>query len=153
VPDLNLTRQRQVVLEVVMGADRHLTAQEIYDRVRQILPGTAYATVYNALAYLVERGLIQEVRLGEGPALYDRNASRHDHLVCRRCRRVVDHEFPDLADNLVRVAEQTGFQVERAHVVIEGLCPECQATTPWGQGSAAPQVKTSTGGVYDVFAD
>lgn len=136
-----------------MGADRHLTAQEIYDRVRQILPGTAYATVYNALAYLVERGLIQEVRLGEGPALYDRNASRHDHLVCRRCRRVVDHEFPDLADNLVRVAEQTGFQVERAHVVIEGLCPECQATTPWGQGSAAPQVKTSTGGVYDVFAD
>jgi Fe2+ or Zn2+ uptake regulation protein len=132
VPDLNLTRQRQVVLEVVMQAERHLTAQEIYDRVRQILPGTAYATVYNALAYLVDRGLIQEVRLGEGPALYDPNVSRHDHLVCRRCRRVVDCEFPDLADNLVQVAEQTGFQVERAHVVIEGLCPECQAASDIG---------------------
>lgn len=127
--DLNLTRHRQVVLEVVMRAEKHLTAQEIYDRVRQVLPGTAYATVYNALAYLVDRGLIQEVRLGEGPALYDPNVDRHDHVICRRCRRVLDYQFPDLVANLVRVAEQTGFQVERAHVIVEGLCPECRNQT------------------------
>lgn len=127
-----------------MGAEKHLTAQEVYDRVRQVLPGTAYATVYNALAYLVERGLIQEVRLGAGPALYDRNVARHDHLVCRRCRRVLDYQFPDLVANLVRVAEQTGFQVERAHVVIEGLCPDCRALTgPMAPGSFEPREQKS----------
>ncbi len=117
-----------------MRAEKHLTAQEIYDRVRQVLPGTAYATVYNALAYLVDRGLIQEVRLGEGPALYDPNLARHDHLICRRCRRVLDYQFPDVVSNLVRVAEQTGFQVERAHVIVEGLCPDCRGQT----GAPAP---------------
>ncbi len=125
-PKRQLTRQREAVLAVVQEVEGHLTAREIYDRVRQRLPGIAYATVYNALAYLQEAGLIQVVNVGGGPALYDRCTDRHDHLICRRCGRVLDYTLPGLEETLDHVARETKFRIERARVLIEGICPECQ---------------------------
>jgi Fe2+ or Zn2+ uptake regulation protein len=123
---IRLTRQREAVLHVIQQADKHLTAQEIYDRVRQQLPGIAYGTVYNALSYLMEAGLIQVVNVGNGPALYDRNLNRHDHLVCRHCGKVLDYTSRDLEQAMDQVAKATGFRIERAQALFVGLCPDCQ---------------------------
>ncbi len=123
---IRLTRQREAVLRVIQQADKHLSAQEIYDRVRQQLPGIAYGTVYNALSYLMEAGLIQVVNVGNGPALYDQNLNRHDHLVCRRCGKVLDYTFEDLEQAKDLVAKATGFRIERAQALFVGLCPDCQ---------------------------
>ena len=123
---IRLTRQREAVLHVIQQADKHLTAQEVYDRVRQQLPGIAYGTVYNALSYLMEAGLIQVVNVGNGPALYDRNLNRHDHLVCRRCGKVLDYTFQDLERAIDQVTKTTGFRIERAQALFVGLCPDCQ---------------------------
>ncbi len=123
---IRLTRQREAVLHIIHQADKHLTAQEVYDRVRQQLPGIAYGTVYNALSYLMGAGLIQVVDVGNGPALYDRNLNRHDHLVCRRCGKVLDYAFEDLEQAMDQVARATGFRIERAQALFVGLCPDCQ---------------------------
>ena len=123
---IRLTRQREAVLHVIQQADKHLTAQEVYDRVRQQVPGIAYGTVYNALSYLMEAGLIQVVNVGNGPALYDRNLNRHDHLVCRRCGKVLDYTFEDLEQAMDQVTRATGFRIERAQALFVGLCPDCQ---------------------------
>jgi Fe2+ or Zn2+ uptake regulation protein len=123
---IRLTRQREAILHVVQLADKHLTAQEIYDRVRQQLAGIAFGTVYNALSYLVQAGLIQEVNVGNGPALYDRNLDRHDHLVCRRCGKVLDYAVQDLDQAIDQVTKSTGFRIERAEAIFVGLCPDCQ---------------------------
>ena len=123
---IRLTRQREAVLHVIQQADKHLTAQEVYDRVRQQLPGIAYGTVYNALSYLMEAGLIQVVNVGNGPALYDRNLDRHDHLVCRHCGKVLDYVFGDLEQSKDQVSKATGFRIERAQALFVGLCPDCQ---------------------------
>jgi Fe2+ or Zn2+ uptake regulation protein len=123
---IRLTRQREAVLQVIQQADKHLSAQEVYDRVRQQLPGIAYGTVYNALSYLMEAGLIQVVNVGNGPALYDRNLNRHDHLVCRHCGKVLDYAFGDLEQAKDQVAKATGFRIERAQALFVGLCPDCQ---------------------------
>ncbi len=123
---LRLTRQREAVLRVMLQAEKHLTAQEVYDRVRQQLPGLAYGTVYNALSYLVQAGLIQMVTMGNGPALYDRNVDRHDHLVCRQCGKVLDYSFDDLEQAIAQVAKTTGFRIEKAEALFIGLCPDCQ---------------------------
>jgi len=98
------TRQREAVYEVIQQAEKHLTAQEIYDRVRERLPGIAYATVYNALAYLQEAGLVRTLNVGGGPTLYDRRTERHDHVVCRRCGKVVDYLWQDWEAAIERVA-------------------------------------------------
>jgi Fe2+ or Zn2+ uptake regulation protein len=123
---IRLTRQREAVLRIIQQADKHLTAQEVYDRVRQQLPGIAYGTVYNALSYLMGAGLIQIVNVGNGPALYDQNLNRHDHLVCRHCGKVLDYVFRDLEQAMDKVAEATGFRIERAQALFVGLCPDCQ---------------------------
>ena len=124
---VQMTRQREAVLAVIQQAEKHLTAQEIYDRVRQQLPGIAYGTVYNALSYLQEVGLIQVVNVGGGPALYDRRLDRHDHIVCRGCGKVLDYSIPGLEQALEHLAREMNFQISHAHVLVEGLCPECQA--------------------------
>jgi Fur family peroxide stress response transcriptional regulator len=123
---IHLTRQREAVLTVIQQASKHLTAQEVYDRVRQQLPGIAYGTVYNALSYLAQAGLIQVVNVGNGPALYDRNTVRHDHLVCRQCGKVLDYSFTDLEQAIAHVASATGFRIEKAQALFVGLCPDCQ---------------------------
>lgn len=123
---LQLTRQREAVLAVIQEAEKHLTAQEIYDRVRNRLPGIAYATVYNALAHLCHTGHVQMINLGTGAALYDRNLTRHDHLVCRQCGKVLDYTLPDLERTLEEVNRTTGFRVQKAEVMFVGLCAECQ---------------------------
>ena len=56
-----LTRQRQVVLQVVRGSEEHLTASEVYQSARKLLPTISYATVYNSLRHLKEAGLIHEI--------------------------------------------------------------------------------------------
>lgn len=126
--ELRLTRQRSAILRAIDDADRHLSAPEVYDRVRRDLPDIAYATIYNGLAYLRDAGFIQEVHLNEGRALYDRRTDRHDHLVCRSCRRVMDYRLDDVETATERVARETGFAIERFQVIFEGLCPECQGT-------------------------
>ena len=115
------------MLEVIQEAEKHLTAQEIHDRVRARLPGLAYATVYNALGYLQQAGLVQVINLGSGAALYDKNVARHDHLVCRQCGKVLDYSFPDLEQALEHVRRTTGFQVQKVEVMLTGVCPDCQA--------------------------
>lgn len=123
------TRQREAVYEVIQQAEKHLTAQEIYDRVRERLPGIAYGTVYNALAYLQEAGLVRTLNVGGGPTLYDRRVERHDHVVCRRCGKVVDYLWQDWEAAIERVAQETGFYIEAAHVLFQGLCSECRQAT------------------------
>ncbi|MCC7355433.1 MAG: transcriptional repressor [Anaerolineae bacterium] len=123
---IQLTRQREAVLMVLKEAEKHLTAQEVYDRVRQRLPGTAYGTVYNALAYLQSVGLVQAFNIGNGPALYDRRIDRHDHLRCLQCGEVIDYSLSGLDQVVERVARETGYQINRARLLFEGLCPKCQ---------------------------
>ncbi len=56
--NLGLTKQRRAVLRVIRESDEHLTAIEVYERAKQLLPGMAFATVYNSLRYLKNERLI-----------------------------------------------------------------------------------------------
>src|SRR5262249_24443842 len=80
--NLGLTKQRRAVLSVIRASNEHLTANEVFERARQLLPGIAFATVYNSLRYLKDEGLIGEVRFGADSTRYDRTLKRHDHAIC-----------------------------------------------------------------------
>lgn len=120
------TPQRQAVWEVLTGSGDHPTATEVLDRVRQRLPGVGAATVYRALARLVDTGAATELRLGEHTLRYDANTRRHDHLVCDRCgqTRDVDAAVPEALSETV--AERTGYLVTRYDLQFRGVCPDCR---------------------------
>ncbi len=88
-----LTKQRQAVLQVIRESDEHLTANEVFEEARRLLPGISFATVYNSLRYLKTEGLIGEIRFGTDASRYDRKLTRHDHAICNNCGKLVDLEL------------------------------------------------------------
>lgn len=128
IKDLGLTKQREVVLQVIRDAEEHLTANEVFDHAKQLLPGISFATVYNSLRYLKEAGHIAEISFGNGASRFDSMTSRHDHAICTKCGKLVDMEL-DLPAELVRMAaEYSKFKPESVELTLRGLCPNCSNT-------------------------
>ncbi len=127
IQGIELTKQRQSVLQVIRGSEKHLTANEVFENARRLLPGISFATVYNSLRYLKKGGLIGEIRFGADATLYDRNLTRHDHAICNSCGKLVDLELP-LPDGLVsEAAKCSKFKGVSIELTLRGLCPECSS--------------------------
>ena len=123
---LELTKQRQSVLRVIRETDKHLTANEVFEGARRLLPGISFATVYNSLRYLKQEGLIGEIRFGTDAKLYDRNLTRHDHAICNDCGKLVDLEL-SLPDKLLKeAASRSKFEATSLELTLRGLCPACR---------------------------
>lgn len=127
---LRATAQRRAIYALFAGTENgHLSAEEVFQRARVTLPELSRATVYNALGELAEAGLLGVVE-GPGPRQFDANVSAHHHFRCRSC-----HGLHDIEPQKVELAlHEQGFQVEHAHVLLEGLCPKCAA----GPGDTDP---------------
>ena len=125
IKSLELTKQRRSVLRVIRGSDKHLTASEVFENARRLLPGISFATVYNSLRYLKKEGLIGEIRFGADATRYDRKLTRHDHAICNNCGNLVDLELP-LPDGLLEeAADRSKFKAESIEFTLRGLCPQC----------------------------
>ncbi len=124
--NLGLTRQREVVLQVIRKADEHLTASEVFDNAKRLLPTISFATVYNSLRFLKDAGHIAEISFGSGASRFDRKLTRHDHAICNKCGKLVDLEL-DFPNELVQTAAAASkFTPESLEFTLRGLCPECK---------------------------
>ena len=94
---LKMTRQRLVVLEVLAeNPEQHLTAEDIYERVKAANPDIGLATVYRTVQLLLELELIDRINLDDGFVRYEigdimgkkQHHHRHHHLICLKCGRV-----------------------------------------------------------------
>jgi len=125
IKDLGLTRQREVVLQVIRDEPEHLTANEVFDKAKQLLPGISFATVYNSLRFLKEAGHIAEISFGSGASRFDSMTLRHDHAICTKCGKLVDMEI-ELPEEIVNfAAEFSKFKLKSIELTLRGLCPEC----------------------------
>lgn len=125
IKNLGLTRQREVVLQVIREADQHLTANEVFDRAKRLLPTISFATVYNSLRFLKDAGHIAEISFGSGASRFDRRLSRHDHAICSKCGKLVDLELDFPNELLQTAAAVSKFTPESLEFTLRGLCPEC----------------------------
>ena len=122
---LRLTKQRRSVLRVIRGSDKHLTANEVFEDARRLLPSISFATVYNSLRYLKNEGLIGEIQFGKDAKLYDRKLTRHDHAICNSCGILVDLELSLPDDLLEEASKHSKFKEASIELTLRGLCPEC----------------------------
>jgi len=122
-----LTLQRQVILETLHETDVHITAEEIYYRVRARCPSANKSTVYRTLELLKKLNLVAETNLGENSLYYHhREKADHHHLICQRCGRVFDVDvgsFTPLKGLLIR---KYNFLPDIRHLAIFGYCLNCQ---------------------------
>jgi Fur family ferric uptake transcriptional regulator len=125
--DLQVTPQRLTILRVVSD-NPHITADRVAELVRAEIGAISRQAAYNALATLVEKGLLRRIQPLGSPSLYeDRVGDNHHHLICRACGRVVDVDCAVGSAPCLRVDDDHGYVIDEAEVIHWGHCPECQA--------------------------
>lgn len=121
---LKLTPQRIAILQYLQGNERHPSAEEIYTEVSRKFPTMSLATVYNTLEILRRKGELQELTIDPDKKRFDPNTIPHHHLICKRCRRIVDvHADYNLT---VPMSERRDFEITGSHIEFYGLCPRCR---------------------------
>lgn len=121
------TQQRQLILDIIKQADRHVDADEVYRQARQKSPSISLSTVYRNLQIFKELGLVEEHQL-DGTRRYYESAprSKHHHMVCLGCGRVFEFTCPSTERIRSRLSREEGFRVTGVDVRFVGYCPQCQ---------------------------
>jgi Fur family transcriptional regulator, ferric uptake regulator len=125
---LRSTSQRDIILDIFVSAGRHLSAEELYARVKKAHPGIGYATVYRTLKLFSEAGLAQERRFEDGFTRYEHTSpdAHHDHLICIKCGVILEFENERIEALQQDVARKNHFTVRSHKLELYGLCAGCQ---------------------------
>ena len=139
---VQLTELRRQVLGLVLEAGQPIGAYALLDRLRAARPGAAPPTVYRALDFLLEQGLVHRIeRLNAFVPCVEASATgachahahghAHDHahqfLICGRCGATSELCDPGVAQAIGAAAAGLGFAAGRVTVEVEGTCARCRA--------------------------
>ena len=146
---LRRTGQRDVILEIFLRTEEHLTSEDLYWLVQKEDPGVGHTTVYRTLKLLTEAGLAREVRFGDNKTYYEHhyNHQHHDHMICTECGKVIEFFSEDIENLQDQMAEKFGFRPTHHSLRMWGVCADCQklasesTTAPSG---AQPRVRVKT---------
>ena len=116
-----MARYKSMILDMINASREHLTAEQVYLKLKSMEPGVVQATVYNNLNRLCEEGKIIRLNM-DGADRYDRKV-RHDHLICRCCGGITDIVLPDLT---AMIEEKAGAACESYDLRVTWVCPGCR---------------------------
>ena len=118
------TRQPEVIWEAVKDGTSHPTADQIYERVRGVIPNISLGTVYRNLQRLVAEERLQVLILGRSQR-FDPMVEQHEHFICEKCGGVFD-VFVDAKETLVPPSlSHKGFAVTSHQLALSGACTSC----------------------------
>jgi Fur family ferric uptake transcriptional regulator len=132
-----ITIGRETILQVLSDAGKHLSADEIYTKVHVLQPAIGLTSVYRTLEILKDMGLVHKFDFDDGRARYELaegedGKDHHHHLVCKRCKRVVDYtDFIDqeiklLNDTEKALSKKYNFDITNHLIQFYGVCGKCR---------------------------
>lgn len=116
-----MTRNAKQILKIITDSHEHLSAEQIFLRLKENNQSVVLATVYNNLASLYKEGLIRKISVEGYPDRYD-NVRRHDHLICKGCGKLSDISLDDLTQTLQK---QISIPMISYDLKINYLCEDC----------------------------
>lgn len=140
------TRQLRATFDALAGASDHPTTEQVFRRVRRLLPRVSLGTVYRNLEKLRAQGRARVVHIAGGPARYDARIGEHDHFLCEACSAVIDLEPLRGRADTSRL-RRDGFVVHAQSVALYGLCRGC-AMSPAPPRRRTSAVSTSRRGIH-----
>ena len=129
---LKYTPERQALLHEVLNNDEHFEAEQLLIAIRQTGKRVAKATVYRTLPLLVSCGIVRQIQFGDKLTRYEHTFGQdpHDHMVCRRCHRIIEFDSADVERLRTVLAAQHKFHAVSHRFQITGLCWECVQACP-----------------------
>ncbi|MCC6620998.1 MAG: transcriptional repressor [Deltaproteobacteria bacterium] len=121
---LRVTNQRRVIARAFFESEGHPNIDELYTRIRAQNPRIGQATVYRTLKLLVESGLAEQSRFGDGTTRYEAHhaGDHHDHLICVDCGYILEFRNDDIERLQEQIADEHGFGVTDHKMVIYASC-------------------------------
>jgi Fur family ferric uptake transcriptional regulator len=122
-----LTPQRIMVVDALHSVETHISAEEIFGKLKEKYPYANISTVYRTLELLKELVLAAQIDIGDGIARYHaREHSKHHHLVCNKCGMMIDLSESELIPLEKALLKNCGFKADLKHLAIFGTCASCR---------------------------
>lgn len=129
---LKATPQRLTVLQTMLSHERrHLSAEEVYQRIAEQNGRVSMATIYRVLGQLTGVGILARhiCDAESGKAVYEvQQDSHHDHLICIRCGKVDEFVDEAIAARSRGVAAARGYTLAHQQLSLYGCCAACGAS-------------------------
>ena len=127
---IRLTRQRQILLDLIDKSGKHLDAESLFEMAKERDPKLNRVTVYRTLKMLKEGGLVDELDLmhqsGDQHYYETRMKQEHAHIICLRCGKIEEFFGEPLQKLRRQIEEHFGFQIVLARTEVGGYCAHCQ---------------------------
>ncbi|HWQ10440.1 MAG TPA: Fur family transcriptional regulator [Holophaga sp.] len=116
-----------MILEYFLREPGHVTAEDLYGKIRGAGEFASQSTVYRAMKLLSASGLAKEVDFGDGVVRYEQAYGhiRHDHLICKRCGKNVEITDQSIQAQQERIAREHGFSLAEQGICLYGICADC----------------------------
>ena len=127
------TIQKDLVRNAVCEMKRHVTANEVYEFVKESYPTIGKGTVYRNLDILVEEGDLRKVEVPDGPNRFDITLKNHYHVRCVNCGEISDVDMDEIPGLLEKNYDTHGTDFLGYDILFKGICPKCQKKIKDGQ--------------------
>lgn len=123
---IKLTKQRQIILDILKEAKTPLTAKDIYTEAIKKLPSLAQTTIYRNIDSLFEIAMISRYRIDKEQYSYKLNDEKHTHyLLCKECGKLTDLPICPIS-HFKGIAELEDFEITNHSIEILGYCKKCK---------------------------
>ena len=122
-----ITPQRMAIVKILSKSEGHPSVEDIYDQIKEAFPTMSLATIYRNIVLIKSIGEVLELGFPDGSNRYDGNKPYpHPHVICIKCKKIVDPDLGSLDNMKKEVAEETGFEILNHRLDFFGICSKCR---------------------------
>ena len=123
-----ITPQRLAIVKLLAKSEDHPSVENIYDQIKIDFPTMSLATVYRNIVLIKSLGEVLELGFPDGSNRYDgAKPYPHPHVICIKCKKIVDPDLDSLVELKKEVALETNFKILNHRLDFFGLCNNCMA--------------------------
>ncbi len=123
-----ITPQRLAIVGILAKSEGHPSVENIYDQIKGVFPTMSLATVYRNIVLIKSLGEVLELGFPDGSNRYDGNQpTPHPHVICIKCKKIVDPDLDSLDEMKKEVASETNFKILNHRLDFFGICSDCMA--------------------------
>ena len=124
----SITPQRLAIVKILAKSEGHPSVDNIHVQIKKEFPTMSLATVYRNILLVKSLGELLELGFPDGSNRYDGNKpTPHPHVICIKCKKIVDPDLDSLDELEKEVALETNFRILYHRLDFFGICSKCMA--------------------------